>query len=73
MHHVPNLRKNLLSLRVLEVQGYKFSGADEDIKVTNGSMTILKRKRTVKLYKMRESVIIGNASATTEKDDTTRL
>jgi len=38
--HVPGLRKSLLSLRALEAQGFKFSGANRGIKVTN--MMILK-------------------------------
>jgi len=42
VRHVPDLRKNLLSLGSWEAQGCKFSGADGGIKVTKGSMTILK-------------------------------
>ena len=36
-------------------------------------MTILKGEPTANLYKMTGSIIVGDASATTEKDDTTRL
>jgi len=72
IRHVPDLRKNLLLLRALEVQQCKFLGADGGIKVTKDSMMILKGERMVNLYKMIRSVIIGNASVTTEKD-TTRL
>jgi len=36
-------------------------------------MTILKGERIVNLYKMIGSVIVADASATTENDDTTRL
>jgi len=42
VRYVLNLKKNLLLLEALEARGYKFSGADEAIKVTKGSMTILK-------------------------------
>jgi len=42
VQHISDLKKNLLSLRALEARGYKFSGADGGIKVTRGSMTILK-------------------------------
>ena len=71
--HVPDLRKNLLLLRALEVQRCKFLGADGGTKVTKGSMMILKGERMMNLYKMIGSVIIGNASVTTEKEDSTRL
>ena len=73
VRHVPDLNKNILSLGALEARGYKFSGADGAIKVTKGSMTILKRERTTNLYKLTGSIIIGDASATTEKEDITRL
>ena len=33
VRHVPNLKKNLLSLGALEARGYKFSDADGEIKV----------------------------------------
>jgi len=36
-------------------------------------MTILKGERKANLYKLTESIIISDASATTEKEDTTRL
>jgi len=70
IRHVLNLRKSLLSLGALKAQGCKFSGADRGIKVTKGSMTILKRERTVNSYKMKGSIIIGDASAATEEDGT---
>ena len=53
VRHVSNLKKNLLSLG-----GYKFSGADEGIKVTKGSMMTLKGERTANLYKLTGSIII---------------
>jgi len=34
VRHVLDLKKNLLSLGALEARGYKFSGADGEIKVT---------------------------------------
>ena len=54
----------------MEAQEYKFSGADGGIK---GSMTILRGERNAKLYKMTGSIIVGDASAATEKDGTIRL
>ena len=50
--HVSDLKKNFLSLRALKTRRYKFSGADGGIKVTKGSMTILKREQTANLYKI---------------------
>ena len=42
VHHISDKKKNLLSLGALEARRYKFSGANGCIKVTKGSMTILK-------------------------------
>jgi len=72
VRHVPDLKKNLLSLEALVARGYKFPGADGAIKVTKGYMMILKGEQTANLYKLTGSIIIGDASATTE-EDTTRL
>ena len=69
--HVSNLRKNLLSLGVLKAQECKFSGMAGAIKVTEGSMMVLKAERTTNLYKEIGSVVIGDASVATE--DTTKL
>ena len=45
VRHIPDLKKNLLSLGALKARGYKFSGADGEIKLIRGSMTILKGER----------------------------
>ena len=71
VRHVPDLKKNHLSLEALEARGYKFSGAYGGIKITKGSMTILKGEQTTNLYKLTGNIIISDASAATE--DTTRL
>ena len=73
VRHIPDLKKNLLSFGALKAQRCMFSSADRGIKVTKGSMTILKGERSTNLYKMIESIIVGDASAATEKEDTIRL
>ena len=67
------MRKNLLSLGALEAQGFRFSGGDGILKVSKGSMTVLKGERVANLYRMKGSIIAGDASVSTEKEDTTRL
>src|SRR3954464_14589736 len=73
VRHVPDMRKNLLSLGALEAQGFRFSGEGGVIKVSKDSMTVLKGERVANLYRMKGSIIAGDASAATEKDDATRL
>ena len=65
IRHVPDLKKNLLSLVVLEAWEYKFPGADGEVKVTKGSMMIIKGERTANLYKLTGSIIIDDALAAT--------
>jgi len=57
-------------LKALEARECKFSGADGGVKVTKGFITILKGERTTNLYKLTGSIIIGDASTATEKEDT---
>src|SRR3954471_18679510 len=73
VRHVPDMRKNLLSLGALEAQGFRFSGEGGVIKVSKGSMTVFKGERVANLYRMTRSIVIGDASAATEKEDATRL
>ena len=60
MHHVSDLKKNLLSFGALEAQKCKFSGTGGGIKVTKDSMTVLKGERSTNLYNMIGSVIISD-------------
>jgi len=73
MQHVSDLRKYLLSLGALDEQGCKFLGTDGALKITKGSMTDLKVECTANLYKVIGSVLIGDASVVTEKEDTIKL
>jgi len=66
VRHVPNLKKNILSLVILKAPGYKFYGVDGGIKVTNESMTIVKEENTANLYKLTGSIIVSDASGTTK-------
>jgi len=73
VRHVPDLRKKFLLWGALEAQWYKFSGTNEVLKVTKGSMTILKAERTVNLHKVIESVVIGDAFVATKKENIVRI
>ena len=65
--------ENFFSLGALEAQGYKFLGMGGTLKVTKGSVTVLKAERAVNLYKVIGSVMIVVTSVATKKEDTTRL
>ena len=38
VRHIPNMRKNLISLSTLDGKGYKYSGGDGVLKVSKGSL-----------------------------------
>ena len=57
----------------LEAQGYKFTGVDGALKVIRGFIMVLKAERMMNLYRVIGSMVIGDASVATEKEDTTRL
>jgi len=57
----------------LKAQRYKFSGTDGVLKITKGSMMILKAEHTTNLYKVIGSVVIGDTSVAKEEDITRLL
>jgi len=73
VRRVPDLRKNLLSLGVLEAHEYKFIGTDGALKITKNSMMVFKVECTTNLYKVIRSVVIGDISVATEYEDITRF
>jgi hypothetical protein len=42
MRHVPNMSKNLISLSTLDVKGYKYCARDTVMKITKGSLMVMK-------------------------------
>ncbi|GAV69795.1 gag_pre-integrs domain-containing protein [Cephalotus follicularis] len=75
--HVPGLKKNLISLGVLDSHGCKFSGENGIIKVFRGALVIMKGKKIDGLYQLQGNTVLGTvavASSLGDKDaDTTRL
>ena len=50
MRHVPNLRKNLISLGVLDTRGYKSSVQGGVMKVYKGILLVMKVKKVGNLF-----------------------
>ncbi|GAV81274.1 gag_pre-integrs domain-containing protein [Cephalotus follicularis] len=75
--HVLGLKKNLISLGVLDSHGCKFTGENEIIKVLRGALVIMKGKKIDGLYQLQGNTVLGIAavaSSSGDKDaDTTRL
>ncbi|MBA0788029.1 hypothetical protein Gotri_025677 [Gossypium trilobum] len=57
VRYVPNLLKNLISLSILDSKGYRINIESIDIKVSHGTLVLLKGKRTDSLYILEGSTV----------------
>ena len=55
VRHVPNLKKNLISLGVLDLDGYKFTGHNGMLKVFKGALVVMKAEKVRNLYRLKGS------------------
>ncbi|GAV61576.1 hypothetical protein CFOL_v3_05103, partial [Cephalotus follicularis] len=55
--HVPGLKKNLISLGVLDSHGCKFTGENGIIKVLRGASVIMKGKKIDGLYQLQGNTV----------------
>ena len=63
VRHIPDMRKNLISLSTLGGKGYKYSGGDGVLKVSKGSLIVMKGDlKSANLYRLRGTTITGDAA-----------
>ena len=61
VRHVPNLKRNVISLSTLDSKGYKFFSEGGVLKVLKGALVVLKgHKRYENLYVMEGSTVLGD-------------
>ena len=72
VRHVPNLRKNLISLGTLDCNGFSYKSTSGVMKVSKGVMTVMKgQKLAGNIYKLLGTTIVGGvATAEFELDST---
>ena len=76
VRHVPDLKKNLISLGALDAAGYRYTAEDGVLKVNKGAMVVMKGERNGNLYRLKGTTISGKAAVATpteSNDDTTKL
>ncbi|KAG8482771.1 hypothetical protein CXB51_024179 [Gossypium anomalum] len=77
MRHVPELKRNLISLSTLDSKGYRYTAESRVLKISKGSLVVMKEQRkTAKLYVLQGSTITGDAtvaSSSLSDDDITKL
>jgi hypothetical protein len=74
VRHVPELRKNLISLGVLDSGGYKCTVQGGVLKVSKGILVVMKAKRIENLYQLEGRTESNQAMVVSEgASDSTRL
>jgi hypothetical protein len=76
VRYAPNLKKNLISLGILDSLGYGYSAKDGVMKITKGTIMIMKGKKIGNLYKLLGDTVIGGVAMSTlvePNDDNTIL
>jgi len=72
--YVPQLKRNLISVGALKSLGLEVSIKDGVLKMTKGSMVVLKGVRRNNLYYLKGSTVTGQVATSTDTDDdSTRL
>ncbi|XP_073111292.1 uncharacterized mitochondrial protein AtMg00300-like [Elaeis guineensis] len=64
VRHVPDLKKNLISLGTLEANGCKYSAEGGVLRVCRGALILMKAKRSSTLYTLMGTTVTGAAAAT---------
>ena len=65
VRHVLDLRKNLISLGVLDDLGYSYSSKGGIIKITKGALTVMKGQKVSTLYKLIGNTVVRRVVVTT--------
>ena len=74
VRHVLELRKNLISLGVLDFVGYKCATQGGVLKVSKGILVIMKKKRIGNLYQLEGRTKVNQAAVASEDiSDSVRL
>jgi len=69
LRYVPQLKKILISIGALEKLGLVVSIRDCVLKMTKGSMVVLKGVRRNNLYYLKGSTVIGQVETSISSDD----
>ncbi|KAG8481838.1 hypothetical protein CXB51_027155 [Gossypium anomalum] len=77
VRHVPELKRNLISLSTLNSKGYRYTAESGVLKISKGSLVVMKGQRKItKLYVLQGSIVTGDAaiaSSSLSDDDITKL
>ena len=74
VRHVPDLRKNLISLGTLDCNGFSYKSTSRVMKVSKCVMTVMKgQKLAGNIYKLLGTIIVGGVATAEFESDSTVL
>ena len=76
VRHVPQLKKNLISLGVLDLKGFKYTCKGGSLRVSKGALVVMKGSKKTSLYVLQGETITGSVTVSCSKktsSDLTRL
>ena len=59
VRHIPDLRRNLISLGALEDEGYGYKSINGNLRVTKGSLVVMKGYKTHGLYILQGETVLN--------------
>uniref|UniRef100_A0A2N9EPJ3 CCHC-type domain-containing protein n=1 Tax=Fagus sylvatica TaxID=28930 RepID=A0A2N9EPJ3_FAGSY len=70
VRHIPDMKKNLISLGTLDSKGYNYKSENEIMKVSKGAMVVMTgQKISSNVYKLLGNTILGGVAAVVESED----
>ena len=70
VRHVPELKKNLISLYALHVNGFDYKTQDDCIRVNKGTLIVMKGKKNAEnRYKLMRNTVVGEAAVAKSYQD----
>ena len=69
VRYVPQLHKNLILVRALEAQGLKGTLEEDVLKISSGSLVVLKGVRRNNLYYLKGSTVTRNLATSEHLED----
>ena len=73
VRHVPELKRNLISIGILDQIGCVIKAEKEILKVVKGSIVIMKGTKLNGLYVLKGQTTVGEANVTENSEDKARL
>ena len=74
VRHIPNMKKNLISLGTLDSKSYNYKSENGIMKVSKGVMVVMTGKKiSGNVYKLPGNAILGGVAAIAESEDDNTL